>query len=126
MIADLCFYHPDSQDAIVEFFFTPYWKESFNQMRLQLIDWVSKDGIYQKYDWKSSYLLNLCDGGMCPYADWTPSMKSAEDCDEYQPTKAVPSEQAGVEGITLDFKDVPVTGQDITQHELFSTVFMDV
>lgn len=128
MIADLCFYHPDAQDAIVEFFFTPYWKESFNQMRLQLIDWVSKDGIYQKYDWKSSYLLNLCDGGMCPYADWTPSMKSAEECDEYQPTKSVPSEQEvpSEQAITLDFKDVPVTGQDITQQELFSSVFMDV
>lgn len=127
IIADLCFYHPDAQEAIVEFFFTPYWKESFNAMRLQLIDWVSKDGIYQKYDWKSSYLLNLCDGGMCPYADWSPTMKSAEECDEYKPTQSVQSEQPDTEqAITLDFKDVPETGQDITQQELFSSVFMDV
>lgn len=128
IIADLCLYHPDAQEAIVEFFFTPYWKESFNAMRLQLIDWVSKDGIYQKYDWKSSYLLNLCDGGMCPYADWTPGMKPVEECIEYQPTKSVPSEQEvpSEQAITLDFKDVPETGQDITQQELFSTVFMDV
>lgn len=126
IIADLCFYHPDAQEAIVEFFFTPYWKESFNAMRLQLIDWVSKDGIYQKYDWKSSYLLNLCDGGMCPYADWTPGMKPVEECDEYQPAQSVPSEQPDTDGITLDFKDVPETGQDITQQELFSSVFMDV
>lgn len=128
IIADLCFYHPDAQEAIVEFFFTPYWKESFNQMRLQLIDWVSKDGIYRKYDWKSSYLLNLCDGGMCPYADWTPGMKPVEECTEYKPSKSVPSEQEvpSEQAITLDFKDVPETGQDITQQELFSTVFMAV
>lgn len=130
MVADLCFYHQEVQEAIVEFFFTPYWKESFNAMRLQLIDWVSKDGIYQKYDWKSAYILNLWDG-MCPYADWTLNMKSAEECTEYQPTeyqpsKSVQSEQPDTDAITLDFKDVPETGQDITQQELFSSVFMDM
>lgn len=57
-------------------------------------------------------------------------MKSAEECDEYQPTEyqpvqSVPSEQP-TEGISLDFKNVPVTGQDITQQELLSSVFMDV
>lgn len=116
MIADLCFYHMDEQEAIVEFFITPYWKSEFGTMGGKLQKWVAENGIYQKYDWKSSYVLNLREG-MCPYVDWQLRLADVNGYDR-QPQQGQPHQAEMTENdLNFDFSGVPVTGQDIPQEE---------